>query len=163
MVGERVFTGVLGYCGAVVYIPSDDLDKSQSESDKAIHAIRSHQLRERDALHRGVASAPSVATAQQDSSNSTEQFRPEVRWFPISWAGTPFALLGSTPVMQRLTDAQMIAVAQQFSMKPRAICGEIAAAASKAADNHDAQCTAVAIFFRPSKATEDAVKAAEAF
>merc|ERR1711920_363302 len=65
--------------------------------------------------------------------------------------------------MQRLTDAQMIAVARQFSMKPRAICGEIAAAASKAADNHDAQCTAVAIFFRPSKATEDAVKAAEAF
>merc|ERR1712217_236718 len=57
----------------------------------------------------------------------------------------------------------MIKVAQESTMKPRAIAGEIASMAAKAAPDDKSHCTVVAIFFRPSKATEDAVKAAEAF
>lgn len=55
----------------------------------------------------------------------------------------------------------MIKVAQEFTAKPRAICGEIVAMALSATPNEIAQCTAVAIFLRPSKAVADAAKVAE--
>lgn len=143
MVGDRVFTGVLGFCGAVLCVEEDNPNQS-------VHSIRSQQGRSQE---------PSTAATD----GTVPRFSPDVRCFPISWAGNPFALLGSSPVMQRLSQSDMIKVAHEFTMKPRAIAGEIGALAAKSVPNDASHCTVVAIFFRPSKATEDAARAAEAF
>lgn len=89
---------------------------------------------------------------------------PEVAFFSLSWAGgqTPFVLFGSKPVMERLSEADLNKVLREFALKPRAACGEIAAMAAEAVSNGVAQCTAVAVFFRPSRAAEDAAKSGEA-
>jgi hypothetical protein len=162
MVGNRVFTIALGFCGGLLSLSAA---KANAETKSNLISIRSQQSQEREAMIRGKGGSatmlPGLLGSEQGKINQPIpapggllRFLTEVRCFPITWERNPFALMASAPVMQRLPEADLIKVAQDFEGKPRAICGEIVAMALKKAPSDGSQCTAVAIFFRASKASE---------
>mmetsp|Transcript_144520 Transcript_144520/g.255318 ORF Transcript_144520/g.255318 Transcript_144520/m.255318 type:complete len:464 (-) Transcript_144520:164-1555(-) len=129
-VSNRIFTAVLGHCGGVLVLPD------------------------------GANTKPTSLRSKGQKGGISENV--EVRCFAMTWDKPPYAILLSSAVTQRLTEPFLVKVAEEFDTKPRAICGEIVAAAVGAVPDvpqDTAQCTAVAVFFRPSKATEDAFKA----
>lgn len=131
-VNNRIFTAVLGHCGGVLVLPD------------------------------GVNTKPTSLRSKADLPPEGMSRPPDVRCFAMTWDKPPYALLLSSAVTERITEPFLVKVAEDFDTKPRAICGEIVSAALAAVlevPRDTAQCTAIAIFFRPSKATEDAFKA----
>lgn len=183
MVGSRVFIAVLGQCGGLA---SSDLvcaggqvhtlgsKQGRCNLPQEQAWLKKHDVpcfeEEGKTLIRGSKGTSTAVTRslgdrawkgkQGGVSDGPSLLRctPEVAFFSLSWVGgrTPFVLFGSRPVMQRLSEEELLKVLREFALKPRAACGEIAAMAAEADPNDSAQCTAVAVFFRPSKAAEDA-------
>lgn len=142
MIGARVFTATFGSCGGVICL-------SSGAGGVVVHTLGSRQSK---MLRNGRS-----LEANRDALLASP---PEIGCFPIPWEGHPSMMFFSTLVMHRLSEAELLKVAQEFPLKPRAICGEIVAKATAAAPNKEnAQCTAVVVFFRPSKTIDEFVKA----
>eukprot|EP00930_Biecheleria_cincta_P057508 TRINITY_DN43432_c0_g1_i1.p1 TRINITY_DN43432_c0_g1~~TRINITY_DN43432_c0_g1_i1.p1 ORF type:complete len:541 (-),score=103.61 TRINITY_DN43432_c0_g1_i1:34-1656(-) len=189
MVGSRVFIAVLGQCGGLAssdlvstggHVHSLGSKQGRCSLPQEQAWLKKYDVpyfeKEGKTLIRGPSGTSTAVTRslgdrawkgkQGGVSDGPVLLRctPEVAFFPLSWVGgqTPFVLFGSRPVMQRLSEEDLLRVLREFSMKPRAACGEIAALAAEAVPNDAAQCTAVAVFFRPSKAAEDAARGSDA-
>jgi hypothetical protein len=156
VVEDHVFTMGLGQCGGVLRL-----------SSSSAHGSQSSQSSQGGKLNRVSIGNKQGTLGPAFAKGGLLRFLSETKCFRITWDRNPFVLMASAPVLKRLPEEDLLKVAEEFGVKPRAICGELVAragalaAASGEAVQQAATAVAIAIFFMPSKAVADAAKAAD--
>jgi len=174
LIGEHVFSSLIGQCTAVLCQVEGSASKAWSfdHVSKGVHAADLRYLKQaapntvvEDASGIGIQHPNGTGVSRVSRSLGDRAWKqnpdvvvplvfctPEVSTIPLSGLTHPFVLLGSSPVLAVTSPQEMVDIAQEFPLQPRAGCGEIAERALKAtmaAMGQKAQCTVVEICFLP--------------
>jgi len=179
-VGERLFTAVCGKCEAVLCEAEPQRGAAAVPAALGASQGRCHLPEEQKWLMENggvvfqaeggmtLVSSPSGAVAQVSRSLGDRAWKgadggiagsikllrgsPETKVTELSWSDKhPFLVIASAPVAEAVPAEECIAVAAEFSGRPRAASGEIACRAADCPRNANSQCTAVVVYFLPKE------------
>lgn len=161
IVGDSLFTAVLGTCGGIVCEveePAGGFGSGQATAGRAVPMGRSQSGVNRGpgfpAVSRSLGDPAWKRLAQTQNKSSLISCIPEIQSVKLSWAEKhSLFLLATKPVLQAVGLQQQVDAAMYFPGQPRAACGEIAALATEhikggGAQAADAlpQCTIVEVW-----------------
>jgi len=173
LVGDYIFTALLGKCSAVLCQVEDGVSKPWSFGCVCSGILDAdvRQLKQRSSNHvvkddtglgirhpSGLISRVSRSLGEGNWKQSPAVDAPLISCDPFVRSAElygqdhPFVFLVSSPVMLGMTTQEQVDIAREFSLQPRAACGEIATRALNACMarlGEKVQCTVVQICFLP--------------
>mmetsp|Transcript_33170 Transcript_33170/g.72322 ORF Transcript_33170/g.72322 Transcript_33170/m.72322 type:complete len:532 (+) Transcript_33170:81-1676(+) len=170
LLGEHLFTAVLGACDAVLCEAADGNGMAQPRSlgrgqgrchlpEERARLLRAGAIVQGEGNSSRVVGPGGVTTTVSRSLGDAAwkahprellSCVPEVQSVRLSWAEKhQFVLLVARPVAEALTARELLDAALTFPAQPRATCGEIATLALEKNPDPAAQCTAVEVWFLP--------------